>query len=100
MTPPTEFIGVKISPELKRQLQVLALEDRRSISSTARLIIEAYFNDYRTLKDGLVYHDPGAAAYDVHHRTSVLRRLRQRAATLGFTLVNLETGEQLETVVS
>jgi hypothetical protein len=32
-------------PELKRQLQVLALEDRRSISSTARLIIKAYFND-------------------------------------------------------
>jgi hypothetical protein len=47
-----------------------------------------------------VYHDPGAAAYDAHHRTRVLRRLRQRAATLGFALVNLETGEQLERVVS
>ena len=23
---------------------------------------------YRTLKEGLVYHDPGAAAYDAQHR--------------------------------
>jgi hypothetical protein len=42
----------------------------------------------RTLKDRLVYQDPGAAAYDAHHRTRVSRRLRQRAANLGFTLVD------------
>ena len=69
----------------------------KAITATARKVAVLV---YRTLKDGLVYHDPGAAAYDAHHRTRVLRRLRQRAATLGFTLVNLETGEQLETVVS
>ena len=34
-------------------------------------------------KDGLVYRDPGAAAYDAQHRQRVIRRLRQRAANLG-----------------
>jgi len=55
---------------------------------------------YRTLADGLVYQDPGAAAYDAQHRVRVLRRLRQRAANLGFTLLNRETGELLEGAVS
>ena len=64
----------------------------KAITATARKLAILV---YRTLKDGLVYHDPGAAAYDAHHRTRVLRRLRQRAAGLGFALVNLETGEQL-----
>jgi len=48
----------------------------------------------------LVYQDPGAAAYDAHHRVRVLRRLRQRAANLGFALLNRETGEVLEGAVS
>src|SRR5881296_1642737 len=69
----------------------------KAITATARKLAILV---YRTLKDRLVSHDPGAAAYDAHHRTRVLRRLRQRAATLGFALVNLETGEQLERVVS
>ena len=34
------------------------------------------------------------------HRMNVLRRLRQRAANLGFTLINRETGELLEGAVS
>jgi hypothetical protein len=42
-----------------------------------------------------VYQDPGADAYDTQQRTRVLNRLRQRAATLGFELVNRETGELL-----
>ena len=69
----------------------------KAITATARKLAILV---YRTLKDGLVYHDPGAAAYDAHHRTRVLHRLRQRATTLGFALVNLDTGEQLERVVS
>jgi transposase len=69
----------------------------KAITATARKLAILV---YRTLKDGLVYQDPGAAAYDAHHRTRVLRRLRQRATALGFTLVSLETGEQLERVVS
>jgi len=50
---------------------------------------------YRALKGELVYRDPGADVYDLQQRTRVLRRLRQRAATLGFDLVNRNTGEIL-----
>ena len=55
---------------------------------------------YRTLKGELVYRDPGADAYDTQQRTRVLRRLRQRAATLGFELVNRDTGELLSSGAS
>ena len=55
---------------------------------------------YRTLKDGFVYADPGADAYDTQHRTHVVRRLRQRAQNLGFGLINLSTGEVLDGAVS
>jgi hypothetical protein len=69
----------------------------KAITATARKLAILV---YRTLKDGLVYRDPGAAAYDMQHRTRVVRRLRQRAAHLGFALVNLQTGEQFEAGVS
>jgi transposase len=55
---------------------------------------------YRALKGDLVYRDPGADAYDHQQRARVLRRLRQRVATLGFDLVNRETGEILRAGVS
>jgi transposase len=55
---------------------------------------------YRTLKDGFVYQDPGAVAYDAHHRGSAVRRLRRRAAQLGFTLIDRDTGELLDGAVS
>ena len=69
----------------------------KAITATARKLAILI---YRTLKDGLVYQDPGAAAYDAQHRLRVLRRLRQRAANLGFSLLNRETGELLEGAVS
>jgi len=69
----------------------------KAITATARKLAILV---YRTLKDGLVYQDPGAAAYDAQHRTRVIRRLRQRAANLGFTLVDHETGEVLAGAVS
>src|SRR5262249_22246816 len=69
----------------------------KAITATARKLAILV---YRTLKDGLVYHDPGAAAYDAHHRQRVIRRLRQRAAHLGLALVNRETGELIEGAVS
>lgn len=69
----------------------------KAITATARKLAILV---YRTLKDGLVYRDPGADAYDAQHRTHVLRRLRQRAANLGFGLVNLTTGEVAEGTVS
>ena len=47
-----------------------------------------------------MYADPGADAYDAHHRIHVLRRLRQRAANLGFGLIDLSTGEVVAGTVS
>jgi transposase len=67
----------------------------KAITATARKLAILV---YRTLKGELVYQDPGATAYDARHRESVLRRLRQRAAALGFSLVNGQTGEILEGV--
>jgi transposase len=55
---------------------------------------------YRALKGELQYQDPGADAYHVQQRSRVLRRLHQRAATLGFELVNRETGEIVQAAVS
>ena len=69
----------------------------QAVTATARKLALLV---YRILKDGLVYVDPGADAYDAHHRTHVLRRLRQRAANLGFGLVDLKTGELTEGTVS
>ena len=69
----------------------------KAITATARKLAIII---YRTLKAGLIYQDPGAAAYDAQHRLRVLRRLRQRAAHLGFSLLNRETGELLEGAVS
>ena len=69
----------------------------QAITATARKLAILV---YRALKGELVYRDPGAETYDAQQRTRVLRRLRQRAATLGFELVSRETGELLEGVVS
>lgn len=64
----------------------------QAITATARKLALLI---YRALRGELVYQDPGADAYHGQQRTRTLRRLRQRAATLGFDLVNRETGEIL-----
>ncbi len=64
----------------------------QAITATARKLAILV---YRALKGELVYRDPGADAYDLQQRTRVLRRLRQQAATLGFDLMNRDTGEIL-----
>jgi transposase len=69
----------------------------QAITATARKLAVLV---YRALKGELVYQDPGAEAYDLQQRTRILRRLRQRAATLGFELLNRETGEILEACAS
>jgi transposase len=69
----------------------------KAVTATARKLAILI---YRTLKDGLVYADPGAEAYDTQHRTHVLRRLRQRARNLGFGLIDLSTGEVVKGAVS
>jgi transposase len=55
---------------------------------------------YRALKGELIYRDPGADAYNLQQRTRLTRHLRERAATLGFSLVNRETGEILQPGIS
>lgn len=67
----------------------------KAITATARKIALLV---YRCLKGEIVYKDPGAAAYDRINRESVLRRLRDRANNLGFSLVSNETGQILEGV--
>jgi hypothetical protein len=69
----------------------------QAITATARKLAILV---YRALNGELVYQDPGADAYDKQQRTRVLRHLRQRAATLGFELVNRETGELLRAAAS
>ena len=69
----------------------------KAVTATARKLAILV---YHTLKDGLVYRDPGAEAYDAQHRTHVLRRLRQRAQNLGFGLIDLSTGEVVDGTVS
>jgi len=64
----------------------------QAITATARKLAILV---YHALKGELVYHDPGTTAYDLRQRTRTLRHLRQRAAALGFELVNRETGEVL-----
>jgi transposase len=60
----------------------------QAITATARKLAILV---YRALKGEIAYHDPGTDAYEAQQRTRVLRRIRQRAATLGFELVNRET---------
>jgi hypothetical protein len=67
----------------------------QAITATARKLAILV---YRALKGELVYQDPGADAYDLQQRTRMLRRLRHKAATLGFDLVNRDTGEILHAV--
>ena len=69
----------------------------KAITATARKLAILV---YRTLKGDLAYNDPGAAAYDLRRRKSVLRQLRDRAAGLGFSLLCRQTGELLEEGVS
>jgi transposase len=65
----------------------------QALTATARKLAVLV---YRALKGDLVYQDPGPDAYALQQRTRTLRRLRQRAGTLGYQLVNQETGEILE----
>lgn len=69
----------------------------KAVTATARKLAVLV---YRTLKDRLVYVDPGAAAYDAQHRSRLVRRLRQRAEHLGFGLINISTGEVSDGAVS
>jgi hypothetical protein len=69
----------------------------KAITATARKLATLI---YRTLKDGLIYKDAGADAYQAQDRSRVLRRLAQRASNLGLVLVEPNTGELIDGTVS
>ena len=69
----------------------------KAITATARKLAILI---YRALRGDLRYEDPGEAAYEERHRARTLRNLRKRAKELGFELVDPNTGEVLEPVVS
>ncbi len=63
---------------------------QKAITATARKIAVLFYN---TLRFGMTYHDPGAAAYEQRHRTRVLANLQRRAKTFGFELAPLPAAE-------
>lgn len=69
----------------------------QAITATARKLAILV---YRALKGQLVYRDVGADHYNATQRARIIRRLRQRAATLGFELVNRTTGDVITAGVS
>jgi transposase len=69
----------------------------KAITATARKLAILV---YRVLRGDMDYCDPGAEAYEAHHRTRTLRNLRNRAQQLGLGLIDLETGELMERGVS
>jgi transposase len=56
---------------------------QKAVTATARKIAVLFYN---TLRFGMSYHDPGAAAYEERYRTRVLANLQRRPKTLGFAL--------------
>jgi transposase len=69
----------------------------KAITATARKLAILV---YSVLKGDLNYDDPGAQAYEDHHRGRTLRNLRNRAKQLGFGLIDVETGELLQGAVT
>ena len=70
----------------------------KAITATARKIAILV---YRMLKGDIrQYSDPGPESYNEDQRQRAIRRLRRRAESLGFSLVNTDTGELLEAGVS
>jgi transposase len=66
----------------------------QAITATARKLAILI---YRVLHGNFVYRDPGADGYNAQQRDRILAHLRRRAATLGFELLNRQTGEILAT---
>jgi len=94
-------ISSRTQPSANRAASTLRMAARldkpQAITATARKLAILV---YHALKGDLVYRDPGADHYNAQQRSRVLRRLRQRAANLGFELVNSITGEVLAAGVS
>lgn len=65
----------------------------KAITATARKLAIVL---YRCLKGEIAYQDPGAEAYEQRRRELSLRTIRQRAADLGYALVECKSGEILD----
>lgn len=65
---------------------------QKAVTATARKIAVLFYN---TLRFGMRYRDPGAAAYDERHRTRVLANLQRRAKTFGYELVHMPEAESV-----
>ena len=63
---------------------------QKAVTATARKIAVLFYN---TLRFGMTYIDPGAAAYEERHRSRVLANLHRRAKSLGFTLAPVPDAE-------
>ena len=63
---------------------------QKAVTATARKIAVLFYN---TLRFGMTYRDPGAAAYEERHRTRVLANLHRCAKSLGFTLTPMLDAE-------
>jgi len=61
----------------------------KAITATARKLAILV---YRMLRDRISYREMSAAEYDQQQRSRILRGLRKRAASLGFELVDTQTG--------
>jgi transposase len=69
----------------------------KAITATARKLAVLF---YSTLRDKRPYREQSARDYDARQRSRILRHLRKRAESLGFQLVNRDTGELLGAPVS
>ncbi len=65
----------------------------KAITATARKLAIII---YCMLRDGTPYRDQPAAEYDERHRKRALLSLRKRAQSLGFDLVQIDTGLVLQ----
>jgi transposase len=63
---------------------------QKAVTATARKIAVLFYN---TLRFGMTYRDPGAAAYDERHRGRVLANLQRRAKMLGYSLAPMPNAE-------
>lgn len=62
----------------------------KAVTATARKIAVLFYN---TLKHGATYVDPGADYYEQRYRDRVVRGLRARAASFGYSLVEADAAD-------
>ena len=69
----------------------------KAVTATARKLAVLFYN---ALRHGREYVDPGQDYYEERYRQRVLKSLQRRAASMGLELIQTETGEVVDGVVS